>query len=100
MDPADASDYNLSQMAGHSPEQVERHPAIERDPRMVSALHAGDARSGDLLSEWDGLVGPASPQLEDVGTEDSPISPSALEIPGELPVQVLPKQGAGYLCAR
>ena len=79
MDPADASDYNLSHMISLSPEHVERHPAIARDARMVSALRASDARSGDLLSEWDGLVGPESPLLEDVGTAESPISPSALE---------------------
>ena len=79
MNPADASDYNLSHMIGLSHEHVEQHPAIADDPRMVGALRAGDARSGDLLSEWDGLVGPGSPRLEDVGTADSPISPSALE---------------------
>ena len=79
MNPADASDYNLSHMIGLRPEQVEHHPAIVRDPRMVGALRAGVARSGDLLSEWDGLVSPGSPQLEEVGTAESPISPSALE---------------------
>ena len=79
MEPADASDYNLSRMIGLPPEHVEKHPAIARDPRMVSALRANDARSGDLLSEWDGLVGPASPRLEVIGTVESPISPSALE---------------------
>ena len=77
--PVDVSDYNLSHMFGLSPEHVERHPAIAGDARMVGALRAGDARSGDLLSEWDGLVGPGSPQLEEVGTAESPISPSALE---------------------
>ncbi len=77
--PADASDYSLSHMIGLPPEHVEQHPAIAQDSRMVGALHARDARSGDLLSEWDGLVGPASPRLENVGTADRPISPSALE---------------------
>ena len=79
MNPADVSDYNLSHMICLPSEHVERHPAIVHDARMVGALSAGDARSGDLLSEWDGLVGPDSPQLEEVGTADSPISPSALE---------------------
>ena len=58
MKAADASDYNLSHMIGLSPKHVERHPAISDNPRMVGALRAGGARSGDLLSEWDGLVGP------------------------------------------
>ena len=79
MKAADASDYSLSHMIDLPPEHVERHPAIARDPRMVSALRADNARSGDLLSEWDGLVGPESPRLEKVGTAESPISPSALE---------------------
>ena len=77
--PADASEYNLARMIGLPPEDIEKHPAIASDPRMVSALRSGDARSGDLFSEWDGLVGPTSPRLEVVGTAESPISPSALE---------------------
>ena len=77
--PADASDYNLSHMIGLPPEHVEHHPAIARAPRMVGALRARDARSGDLLSEWDGLVGPSSSRLEMAGTAKSPISPSSLE---------------------
>ncbi len=77
--PTDASDYNLSHMIGLPPENVERHPAIAQDTRMVNALSAGDARSGDILSKWDGLVGPVSLQLENAGTAESPISPSALE---------------------
>lgn len=85
MNPADASDYSLSHMIGLRPEHVEQHPAISGDPRMVGALRANDARSGDLLSEWDGLVGPESPQLEEVGTASSPISPSALETLGNCP---------------
>ena len=85
MNPADASDYNLSHMIGLPPDHVAQHPAIAHDARMVGALRAGDARSGDLLSEWDGLVGPESPQLEEVGTEGSPISPSALETLGNCP---------------
>ncbi len=79
MKPADSSDYNQSHMIGLQPEHIEHHPAISGDPRMVNALSAGDARSGDLLSKWDGLVGPESPQLENAGTAESPISPSALE---------------------
>ncbi len=76
---ADASDYNLSHMIGVPSEHIGQHPAIARDSRMVGALLARDAGEGTLLSEWDGLVGPASPRLEDVGTSDRPISPSALE---------------------
>ena len=77
--PADASEYNLSHMIGLPPEDVERHPAIAGDTRMVAALHANEVRVGALLSEWDGLVGAESPRLENVGTADRPISPSALE---------------------
>ncbi len=77
--PADASDYNLSHVIGLPPEHVERHPAIAQDSRMVGAIHASVARSGDRLSQWDGLVGPESPQLENAGAAESPISPSALE---------------------
>ncbi len=77
--PADVSEYNLSHMIGLPPEDVEKHPAMARDARLVAALHANEARSGDLLSEWDGLVGPESPRIEDIGTADRPISPSALE---------------------
>ena len=79
MKATDTSDYNLTHMIGLTPEQVEQHPAIAQDPRMVGAIHSSDARSGDLLSKWDGLVGPVSPQLENAGTAESPISPSALE---------------------
>ena len=79
MKPTDVSDYNLSHMIGLPTEQVGQHPAIAGDARMVGALRARDARSGDLLSGWDGLVGPESPRLEIAGTGESPISPSALE---------------------
>ena len=80
VEPADLSDYNLSRMVDHPPELVGGHPAIAGDFRMVRALSARDARAGDLLSEWDGLVGDASPRLREVGSsERHAISPSALE---------------------
>ena len=79
MQPADVSEYNLMHLVAETRETLIHHPAIATDPRMTSALNARNARNGNILSSWDGRLGPDIPRISAIGTRDYPVSPSALE---------------------
>ena len=79
MQPTDATEYNLMHLVAETKDTLIHHPAIASDLRMVNALNARNARNGDVLSHWDGLLGPDVTSVAAIGTWDYPISPSALE---------------------
>ena len=74
----DAADYRLMHLAANP---ARLNDAAIADPRMHRALTARNARNGDSLTEWDGLVatGEAPPRVANIGGQGNPISPSALE---------------------
>ena len=79
MQPADGTEYNLMHLVVETRDTLIRHQAITSDPRMTSALNARNARNGNVLSPWDGQLGPDIPRVAAIGTRDYPVSPSALE---------------------
>ena len=79
MQPADGTEYNLMHLVAETRDTLLHHQAIASDPRMTSALNARNARNGNVLSPWDGRLGPDIPRVAAIGTRDYPISPSALE---------------------
>ena len=79
MQPADGSEYNLMHLVAETRDTLIHHQAIATDPRMTSALNARNARNGNVLSPWDGQVGPDIPRVAAIGTRDYPVSPSSLE---------------------
>ena len=74
----DAADYRLMHLAAN-PDRL--NDAAIADARMRRALTARNARNGDSLTEWDGLVATdeAPPRVTNIGGQGNPISPSALE---------------------
>ena len=74
----DAADYRLMHLAANP---ARLNDAAISDPRMRRALTARNARNGDSLTEWDGLVmGDEAPsRVANIGGQGNPISPSALE---------------------
>ena len=79
MQPTDGTEYNLMHLVAETRDTLIHHPAIASDLRMANALNAKNARNGDVLSPWDGLLGPDITRVAAIGTRDYPISPSALE---------------------
>ena len=79
MQPADDTEYNLMHLVAETRDTLLHHPAIATDPRMANALIGRDARNGNVLSAWDGLLGPDIPRVAAIGTRGYPVSPSALE---------------------
>ena len=77
--PADGTEYNLMHLVTETRDTLLHHPAIVSDLRMANALNARNARNGNVLSPWDGLLGPDITRVAGIGTKDYPISPSALE---------------------
>ena len=74
----DAADYRLMHLAA---DPARLNDAAIADTRMRRALTARNARNGDSLTEWDGLVAidEARPRVANIGGQGNPISPSALE---------------------
>ena len=79
MQPADGTEYNLMHLVAETRDTLIHHQAIATDPRMTSALNGRNARNGNVLSPWDGRLGPDIPRVAAIGTRDYPVSPSALE---------------------
>ena len=79
LEPLDLSDYNLAHMVSLSPGRLGEHPSVATDRRMSNALKARAARSSSRFTRWDGKVGPVGSRIRDVGSEERPLSPSALE---------------------
>ena len=83
MQPADGTEYNLMHLLMHLVAETRstliHHQAIATDPRMTSALNARNARNGNVLSPWDGQLGPDISRVAAIGTRGYPVSPSALE---------------------
>ena len=79
MQPADGTEYNLMHLVAETRDTLLHHQAIASDLRMANALNARNARNGNVLSPWDGRLGPDIPKVAAIGTKDYPISPSALE---------------------
>ena len=79
MQPADGTEYNLMHLVAETRDSLLHHQAIASDPRMSNALKARNARNGNVLSPWDGQLGPDIPRVAAIGTRDYPVSPSALE---------------------
>ena len=77
--PADGTEYNLMHLVAETRDTLLHHQAIASDPRMTNALKARNARNGNVLSPWDGRLGPDIPRVAAIGTRDYPVSPSALE---------------------
>ena len=75
----DAADYRLMHLAAN-PDRL--NDAAIADTRMRRALTARNARNGDSLTEWDGLVATDDKEISrvaNIGGQGNPISPSALE---------------------
>ena len=74
----DVADYRLMHLAAN-PDRLK--DAAIADARMRRALTARNARNGDSLTEWDGLVatGEEISRVANIGGQGNPISPSALE---------------------
>ncbi len=74
----DAADYRLMHLAANP---ARLNDAAIADTRMRRALTARNARNGDSLTEWDGLVAAdeAPSRVANIGGQGNPISPSALE---------------------
>ena len=74
----DVADYRLMHLAANP---ARLNDAAIADARMRRALTARNARNGDSLTEWDGLVatGEESSRVANIGGQGNPISPSALE---------------------
>ena len=74
----DVADYRLMRLAANP---ARLNDAAIADARMRRALTARNARNGDSLTEWDGLVatGEESPRVANIGGQGNPVSPSALE---------------------
>ena len=85
MQPSDGTEYNLMHLVTETRATLLHHPAIASDLRMANALNARNARNGNVLSPWDGLLGPDITRVAAIGTKDYPISPSALETWGTCP---------------
>ena len=85
MEPADLSDYNLTRMVSLPVGSLSEHPAVALDDRMADALESRAARGSSVLTRWDGLIGPVGRQIEDLGSVERPVSPSALETWGTCP---------------
>ena len=79
MQPADGTEYNLVHLVAETRDTLIHHQAIATDPRMTSALNGRNARNANVLSPWDGRLGPDIPRVAAIGTRDYPVSPSALE---------------------
>ena len=79
MQPADGAEYNLMHLVAETRDTLLHHQAIASDLRMTSGLNARNARNGNVLSSWDGRLGPDIARVAAIGTRDYPISPSALE---------------------
>ena len=74
----DAADYRLMHLAANP---ARLNDAAIADTRMRRALTARNARNGDSLTEWDGLVATDEEisRVANIGGQGNPISPSALE---------------------
>ena len=75
----DVADYRLMHLAANP---ARLNDAAIVDARMRRALTARNARNGDSLTEWDGLVASddkESSRVANIGGRGNPISPSALE---------------------
>ena len=74
----DVADYRLMHLAANP---ARLNDAAIADARMRRALTARNARNGDSLTEWDGLVatGEEISRVANIGGQGNPISPSALE---------------------
>ena len=75
----DVADYRLMHLAANP---ARLNDAAIADTRMRRALAARNARNGDSLTEWDGLVASddeESSRVANIGGQGNPISPSALE---------------------
>ena len=74
----DAADYRLMHLAANP---ARLNDAAISDTRMRRALTARNARNGDSLTEWDGLVATDEEisRIANIGRQGNPISPSALE---------------------
>ena len=79
MEPADLSDYRLTRMVSLPAGRLSEHPAVALDDRTADALQARAARGSSVLTRWDGLIGPLGHRIEDLGSVERPVSPSALE---------------------
>ena len=89
LQPADTDDYRLMHLsaeadsAGEGRAQVvANHAAVKDDARMVNALAAGKARyhrNSIAITKWDGRVPANTATIAGIGSQDDPISPSALE---------------------
>ena len=89
LQPADTDDYRLMHLsaeadrAGEGRAQVvAAHPAVKDDARMVNALAAGKARyhrNSIAITKWDGRVPANTATIAGIGSQNNPISPSALE---------------------
>ena len=77
--PADELDYNLMHLVSESQETLRQHQAIASDARMIASLDARAARESNKFSEWDGNIGAVSLRIRGIASQESPISPSALE---------------------
>ena len=74
----DAADYRLMHLAANP---ARLNDAAIADARMRRALTARNARNGDSLTEWDGLVTTDEEisRVANIGGQGNPVSPSALE---------------------
>ena len=79
LQPAGSNEYNLMHLVGESRGELLQHQAIASDSRMTNALNARNARKSNLLSPWDGRVGPDISRAAAVGARGHAVSPSALE---------------------
>ena len=89
LQPADTADYRLMHLSAEADsagegraQAVANHAAVKDDARMVNALAAGKARyhrNSIAITKWDGRVPANTATIAGIGSQDDPISPSALE---------------------
>ena len=93
--PLDKRDYNLMHLLRALSRTLSDHAAWVGEPRLARAVRGRNARLGRYLTEWDGNVGSGFARVEGVGSGDSGISPSALEMWATCPYKFFLKRMLG-----